>query len=804
MAEEATVCATAFPGTGSQFLVPDDSVQDLKSFFMRPTLISRGNLNTAPATLYTLPISWANMVAEIPNWAERLRGVRGIRADLVFTVEHNCNPFHQGILVSAFQYGANQWSRLKPYACTHLPHVRLDVSHNTQSVLRVPFLSEFEYFGSSSSEVGHVMGTFGLVQLLGTPSLAGSNTPVYKVYCHLENIQLFGRVPVAGTTFIVPQSGLATRLNGRSNAEEELASNGQFSGVLATAAKLPKAVGTAFPSLKAFMAPTTWFLNCAAKAASAFGFSKPVPSAPLVRQLRFPNFCENVCDVPAPASVVGAFQTNTVAVSDAVGGTDMDEMAFDNVLTRYSQVFRSAISTSDPHGTVEYVSKTCLTHFWWREPSAGSNRGNIAFPRGSTTSAAVYPTTLLNFAQHFRFWHGGLKFRVTFAKSKFHTGRVMFSFIPDFQQVSTANTYADVGFSGGPVPGLFNSDLQPSQYSMIFDLKDGSEFEFEVPYIAPVSHLGINDSTGFVSMLVMDPLVNNGESSPIIPFIVEVAAMPGFYFAGVGAPGQPTWADTLEPVIQFESGLSDVEFQSGVGASTIEASQVSVGEKFNSLKQIIMLHSPRRYAIANATTHSGTIPFWTCVPAWGDGNLLVSGGTRNWALPRSGMIAQCYAYGIGSTLLYWHCAPNTNSGAKVVLNQSDNNTTTVGTVPSMYTQALTSPTRAYAQIMQNQWQGMFMLPMLSTTPRFRMGDFNTGTNARDWNPDSVTPYTTSSTSVKAIYNWLNRNDNGSSVQGAWSVAAADDARCAAYIGPPPMILANAASANAVWWSGNPI
>lgn len=752
-------------------------------------------MDTSPSTLYSMTASWANLALELPFMVDRLRGVRGIRADLVYTVEHNCNPFHQGLLVPCFQYGANQWPRRNPFACTNLPHVRLDVSHNTRAVLKVPYLSELEYFGNSESEVNHVMGTFSLVQVLPTPALAGSNTPVYKIYLHFENIELFGRMPIAGSTLVVPQSGVAKRLTGKSNAEAELENNGQFSGVLAAAARLPTAVGNAFPSLRAFTGPTTWFLNCAAKAASAFGFSKPVPSAALVRQVRFPNYCENNVDVPAPASVVGGFQTNSVAVSEALGGTDLDEMAFDSILTRYSQICRNSISTSDAHGTVVYASKVCLTHFWFRLPPPGPNGGNKELPRNTTTAAAIYPSTLLNVAQHFRFWHGGLKFRVTFAKSKFHTGRVLFSFIPSYQRISTVNVASDVGFGGGLVPGTLNGDLQPSQYSLIYDLKDGSEFEFEVPYIAPVSHLGINDSMGFVSMQIMDPLVNNGESFPTIFYMVEVAAMPGFYFSGLGTPGQPVFADALDPIIQF---------QSGVGAKTMDASQYSVGEKFSSLKQLMMVQSPRRYSSPAGTFQVGLVPMWCCVPAWGDGSPLAVNTTRSWALPRSGMIAQCYAYGIGSTLLYWYAQPGNNSHARIVLNQRDNNDAVFGTAPSIYTSTLDQPASPYSAMISGvSPSGLFLLPALSASPRFRIGDFNTVLsplpNTRDWSP-TTSGVTSASLSVKAAYNLLHRNDDGTARICYWSVAAADDARCAAYIGPCPWLISNALSTNSTWWN----
>lgn len=793
--DEAEICATGFATGPSQFLAADDELQDLKGFFTRPTLISRSSLLTAPGSFYSLPITWTNLVSEVPLWAERLRGVRGIRGTLVFRMEHNANPFHQGLLVASFQYGANQFLRgTRPATCTHLPHVKLNLSENTAAELRVPYLNEFEYIGSSTSEVSHVYGTFALTQVLGTPTLAGSTTPVVKVFVHLEDVEVFGRMPLAGGTFIVPQSGVSkARVAGVSNAEQELKNNGQFSGVLATAADLPKAVSRAFPSLRPFMGSVTWFLNASAKAASAFGFSKPVASAPLKRVAKFPNYCDQNVDVVTPATVVGGFQTNSVAVSSALGGTDLDEMAFDTILTRYSQIFRGSLSTSDAHAACRYCSHVALTHMWFRASTA-TDAGNVSFPRGSASFASVFPSTLLYFGQHFRYWHGGLKYRVTFAKSKFHTGRVMFSFIPNYRQISNTQQYVDASSEGGPAPGVFNTDLQPSQYSLVFDLKDSNEFEFEVPYFAPVAHLGINDSMGFVALQVMDPLVNNGESSATINFIVEVAAMPGFYFAGLGSPGQPVWGDSADP---------SPAFQSGIGGTQVDASQHSVGEKFTSAKQLAMSPICRRFDQANNSQAAGFVPHWAEVPNWPlTGAAITSGTTREMPFSRSGAVAQCYAYGIGSTLLATEASGLLRDGAfRVHLDKSDNGNATTTTIPSMYTQPFATPNTAWAYSSRDGGSAIFMLPTLCSTPRFRIGDFNVALTTRDYSPNIDNTITTSQT-VKARYRFLVRNNNGAVNRWYWGVCAGDDARAAGYIGPAPLVVANSATTSGNWYTAS--
>nr|UDL17019.1 MAG: capsid protein precursor [Biomphalaria pfeifferi virus] len=655
-------------------------------------------------------------------------------------------------------------------------------------------MSEFEYIGASVSEANHVYGTFVLTQVLPTPSLANSSLPVFKVYAHWEDLEVIGRVPISGTTFIVPQSGATVKPRGLTPSDRELEENGLFSGVLATAARVPKAIGRVFPSLGPLMGSTSWFLAATARAASAYGFSKPVVQK-LSPVVRLHHVYENNIDMPVPALAVGAFAGNSVAVSKALSGTDVDEMSFDYVLTKPSQIFRGSISTTDAHSTVEYASQVALTHMWFRAPTTGSDRGNISFPRGTPATGgftAVIPSNLLYFAQHFRLWHGDLVYRVTFAKSKFHTGRVMFTFIPNYQRVSNVSTYAEAGLQGGPAPGLFAGDLQPSQYSMVFDLKDGSEFEFEVPFIAPVSHLGINDSMGFVSMQIMDPLIANGESSDTITFIVEVAAKPGFYFAGIGGPNVPIWPDQTAPTI---------EFQSGVGATATDASQHSVGEKFMSTKQIMMHPIVRRFNHATGTTASGTIPLWPCAPAWGDGNPLPANSRRQTPFMRAGMVAQCYAFGIGSTLLYQNTAALGGSSLmRIVQSPGDNGEAVTGTVPGLYTRPLVSPNTAWAQISRgpNSTES-YLLPMLSSSPRFRIGDFNQASITRDWSPSGSSNLTTDSLSVKTTYNWSANNVDGATRPWYWGIAAADDARCSCWIGPCPMVLANNTSTENTWY-----
>jgi hypothetical protein len=101
--DEAPICAAPAQTVASGMYKADVDMQDIKSYLGRPALISLGSLSATTSSLFNTPASWTTLSSLIPFFEDRLRGVQGLRATLVFTVEHAANPFHQGLLVSCFQ-----------------------------------------------------------------------------------------------------------------------------------------------------------------------------------------------------------------------------------------------------------------------------------------------------------------------------------------------------------------------------------------------------------------------------------------------------------------------------------------------------------------------------------------------------------------------------------------------------------------------------------------------------------------------------------------------------------------------------
>jgi hypothetical protein len=139
----------------SKISVPQADLQDLSGYFARPRVYRQGSISVGTiGNLERLTFTAAEIFGDrlgnpavFPYGEARLLGVHGVRFTLVFTLQVASTPFHQGLLVSSFQYdptGSFDRSLILP-AVTNLPHVRLDLAENTMSQLKVPFVNTHEF-----------------------------------------------------------------------------------------------------------------------------------------------------------------------------------------------------------------------------------------------------------------------------------------------------------------------------------------------------------------------------------------------------------------------------------------------------------------------------------------------------------------------------------------------------------------------------------------------------------------------------------------------------------------------------------
>jgi hypothetical protein len=632
-----------------------DEYQDIKRYFERPRLVTSGSLAVIRGSLYAISVS--NPVTQFwPIQASgRLNGVYGYRCSIKVSVTVAATPFQQGLVVTSFQYGASAGPIYSPgnrpkfqnmSAVTNLPHARLDLAEHTMSELIIPFMSPYEFFElantatSGGDDYGNIATLYGLLalsQVLPYRNITTIAPPTYKVYISLHDMELFGAVPVLAGA-VIPQSGLTSHMDKQSGKGKQ--SGGAVSKFLnktSTLAANTAAVAGALGVPQVFGAAETvsWLAGAAAKGAASLGYSKPVDEEQVQRYWPCDTTHEFHVDQPSEDFTVSPFQSNRLAVDAQQTATSVDEMSLPFVLGQYCQTFVGNMSTGDVAGTVLYATNLCPTSFWFRTNS-GRPGGNVQLPVSSPTDVnCIQPTSVCYISQMFKYWRGSLKFRFHFSKTKFHAGRLLAAFVPN-----TKDNITDTLLSNAvPTPEILSGLVQPFQYSNLFDLKDASEFEFVVPFVSSRPWVSTFGAVGGLSLSVVDPLIANGESSTVIDYMIEVSAGEDYELAHfVGSGLAPVVAANNANVVQYQSGLSE--------SSAI--TQYTTGEKFDSLKQVIMIPT---VAAATYTTNTCTLPMWYYASVLPNGNstplpvdvsALYTTSTQN-------CVARMYAFVTGGT-----------------------------------------------------------------------------------------------------------------------------------------------------------
>ena len=786
----ATVVDKGAPSWSSLPVV--DEYQDVKRYFERPRLIG-----TVPATNTVTNLSYLECNNPLTSYwpaaaVQRLNGVFGYRCAIKFTVTLAATPFQQGMVVAAFQYGAGDTSQINvarhryPALVTNLPHARLNFQDQTMCELTVPYVSPFEFFelgntvaaGGDNLASTYTYGTFSLTQTIPYIALAVAD-PVLKIYLSLHDMELYGAVPVTLNT-VIPQSGLGQRSVSKMHdvpkeqQKEKKKLGGAISGIgkAATVGCLLGSMACAAgedPKGAAKYAQSAMAVHATTKIAEEMGYSKPVNNNLNQKVIASETPHEWNIDMPSNATTIAPFQANEMLLDGRNFGSDVDEMDLDFVLRSYSQCFLGSVSTSDVGGTVLYATNLCPTSLWYRNKPLARPGGNLAMPVSATlTTNAFLPTTLCYVSQMFKYWRGSIKFRFTFAKTRFHAGRLIAAYVP-----ATVDTVATGVLSNQvPVPEIASGLVQPFQYSEIFDLRDNSVFEFTVPYVASRDFISTLGTSGGVTLSVLDNLITTGESSSLVPYLVEVCAGDDFQLANyIGSGLGPCCTSGTNALVVYQSGLdSKQEVDPSVEAYTS-------GERFTSVKQLAMIpYSIFSSYPASSNTNTSLPPFYygpTFVAA-----VPMPNNTSAYAACAVGnVIARMYAFCSGSTV--YGAYMNSSGGVACSIQQSiyDRNNLTPTASDTRNKTGAHKP-----KVIKTGYNAS----IVARAPSYQKYPL-IPCNSVSW----ATPYSPGTTpingSIYAPSAYRLEVSNNSTLAGSLIIthAAADDARFMGYIGPPP-------------------
>lgn len=565
---------------------------DIADFMKKPVQLYRGSFATTdgPAT-FSVRGLFAGL--DDPIRLDKLKGNYSLRATTVITLEANGTPFQSGLYILASMptggaafpgVGLSKWAnqhRFSRTQITQLNHVILDVNTDKKVQLRAPFISGMSSHNIASSNNEYKQGNPGIFFLYPylplEVSSGGSVTVPYTVWLHYEDVELFGSA--------IPQSKRSSGKYKKDILEAE-SKAGPLEQTL-TIASISTGLLATVPTLSAIMTPLSYVTGAMAGVAKYFGLSKPPLLEKQVRVVESLAPYIGSCDMHSNAMPLSVYADNHVGVVPGFAGVDIDEMSIDYVKAIpafYASFIWPFTSTS---GTVLY--------FDWTDPS----KYYTSSTDGISTLYSFTPVGMLGslFAQ----WQGSIRITLRFAKTQFHAGRLAFIYnLQDQASTMVAATQTNL----------------PYTYKHIIDLSKGSDFTFELPYIANTewcltgfdSDAG-QQSPGKWSIMVVDPLIYAATVPNSIRCVVEVAGGKDLHFA---VPKQ--FSGVPCSILNFQSGMVEKENVDSIEKTMVGTTNVtnyhqscanSTGEIINSLRCLIK----RGGLVMNGGTGTNTTSF---------------------------------------------------------------------------------------------------------------------------------------------------------------------------------------------------
>ncbi len=600
--------------------------ETIMDFLGKPYRLDTVSWNTAMSANQNLAnYNVENTLTGLSIWQNKFQGFNLIRASAVLRVQINANPFQQGRLLVHFVPGAGQRAasnttmyNISLTTKTQHPHVEIGTGESS-CVLQVPYVAPTYYFDLSTVVTGtkYGWGTFHIDVLSPLKTGASGTTTVdVTTWMHFTDVEL------------AAPSIAQSRVTGRVNKEEDAMDSGRpISSALRLTAKAADTMAK-IPIVRTYAEPVAWAARAASGVAASLGFSKPGMDGSFVNVNPNPYRYMATSEGHDPGVSLSLSYDNKLQLSDSISGRAEDEMSFE-FLKRVPALLSSVDwNTSDSVGVALYDAAVGVPNLYQTGTSTA----------GTHTFTWRVGPPIWYLSNMFTAWRGGLKLRIKFIKTQFHTGRLDITWTP--------------GMSVSAGPNLTSSTLSLRE---IVDLKFQDEVVLDLPFLVAPNFLGMGDTSGWLKIVVLNELK--------APETVSSNVQALFFWSGaddfeLAAPVLNTSAVATAPFIAF----GDVpELNTTVGdqiAPTLNVAHDldSMGEHFSSVKQLLNRYH-KLYQKTALTSNGGLAVYPFIVPC-------VTGDSTGEIYPNFGgdrhaLIMAMYGYFRGGARVMTH---NSTSG----------------------------------------------------------------------------------------------------------------------------------------------
>lgn len=336
---------------------------------------------------------------------------------------------------------------------------------------------------------------------------------------------------------------------------------GKIAGVVSDVSRIN------IPVVKEFLKPVTWVSDLVGLTANVFGWSRPVEGsgAPAITNVSGRGMAQTTCT--DQAVVLGFDNQNDLAANQAVFLREEDEMAVEFIAGRPGLILVSPYSKTTKTGDVIASFRVGM----------GIDSGRIK----TEASRILAPTCIEAAARLFSHWRADFHYRISVAKTPFHTGRIEVIFIP--------------GYFSDPYPANFDAT---NCYRTIMDLSRQNETTIDIPFLSRYEMLqitnvptGDNNVIGFIVVRALTPLVCPDSVADTVDVCTWKWAS-NVSFAGT------TYATTVAPAasLQMDVGTDErvdrlmVYEKPNTSKSLIDVAQRVCGEMLKNLRPITRAH----------------------------------------------------------------------------------------------------------------------------------------------------------------------------------------------------------------------
>lgn len=509
MEERVTETREAYPAT--KLTIPQSIESEMadgtwmaRNQLLKPVQIAQVDwLTTQERGRDILKVDYPALLGENESLVYRtLRMYAFYKLSPCFRIQINATVFHQGQLICAFDpfsftdsaFATNyEYSHI---SATGLPNVKIMASHSDAVELKLPYTHPRSYLTTNTPLAYNNMGTLHITILNPLVAAEGaSNRLTVTVWAYAENAEV--HVPIADHDPILEFSA---------PEPPELVET-SFSTIMDGVGKLPGHITDIFGNLMSgnFGQALRKGQGLVDTLGDMFGFDYPA------RTLQPPK---TITPLENLALAKGVSQSQRLALDpfsmhgldDDVAAESRESMNLKRIAQMPMLLTQFPFSGTEPAGTLLktiYVNP-CVSPY---------------------IDGSIQRTFLSYVANGFVYWAGGIIYDIEIVATKFHSGKLIFAYVPNTQEVPTYAAATD------------------SLPNVIVDIQQTSSVRFVVPFtsstsmkatFAPIDNLNnlnfVDSCTGTLVCYVQNVLAYASNVSASIEINVYVSAAPDMSF----------------------------------------------------------------------------------------------------------------------------------------------------------------------------------------------------------------------------------------------------------------------------------